>query len=225
MVDAIVLAGGLGTRLRDIIAVPKPLASINGIAFLDILIDFIQQSGVVKKIVLALGYKAETIVAHYRDKPGEIPIEFSIEETALGTGGAVVKALEMTDSREVFVMNGDSLCRCSLLGMIAEYRPPVTMAYTQVEDASRYGKLVVEEGNILNFQEKQAALEPGLVNAGVYLFDRKVFERELPKVFSLEDSLFPELLREGVKGFYSDGLFIDIGTKDSYLQAQDILKG
>ena len=226
MVDAIILAGGLGTRLREAVPhLPKPLAPIHGVAFLDLLLDQIEQAGIVDKIILALGYQSEAIVQHYREKKRSIPIEYSIEETPLGTGGATQKALEKADSSLVFVFNGDSYLSCHLRTMLAHYCDSFVMAYTHVTDASRYGKIEIDEKNrVIAFQEKQYATEPGFVNAGIYLFDRKIYDRPLPKSFSLEKDLLPSLLQEGIYGFYCDGLFIDIGTKESYGLAQQRLQ-
>ncbi len=232
MVDAIILAGGLGTRLRDTVPhLPKPLAPIRGVAFLDLLLEQIEQSGVVKKIILALGYKADAVIERYSKRPRGLPIEFSVEEIPLGTGGAVVKALEKTDSSPFFVFNGDSYLACSLSEMVRKFRSPAMIAYTHVEESSQYGKLEIDpEGKITAFYEKQPILEAGFVNGGVYLFDPKIFERHsdygkmLPAVFSLERELFPQLIQEGLFGFHAEGIFSDIGTKDSYQKAQLLLE-
>lgn len=226
MIDAIILAGGFGTRLRETVPnVPKPLAPINGVAFLDLLLDQIERSGVVKKIILAVGYKADLIIEHFEKTPRNLPIVFSTEEQPLGTGGAVHQAMVLTDSNPVLVFNGDSYLDCSLMDMVKQFRAPMTMAYTYVKDAARFGQLIIDsQGGIKAFQEKATNQAPGWINGGIYLFDRKIFERKWPKIFSLEKDLFTILLIDGIYGFRSEGLFIDIGTPASFFAAQAILK-
>jgi len=226
MVDAIILAGGFGTRLRDIVPnVPKPLAPINGVPFLDLLIDQIEKSGVVEKIVLAVGYRADAIIQYFENRSSGVPVLFSREEEPLGTGGAVRQAISLTTSDQIFVFNGDSYLNCSLSNMLTRFFKPLTIAYTYVENASRFGQLVVNSQNqVLAFREKSQNAEPGWINGGIYLFDRKVFDRSLPVVFSLEKDLFPQLLKDGVFGFRTDGIFIDIGTPESFAKAQMILQ-
>jgi D-glycero-alpha-D-manno-heptose 1-phosphate guanylyltransferase len=224
MIDAIILAGGLGTRLRKAVPnVPKPLAPIQGVPFLDLLIDQIERSGVVKKIVLAVGYRAEEILKHFEIKPRRTPLLFSNETAPLGTGGAIRQAISYTDSDHVYVFNGDSYLNCSLCGMLTHFRSPMTMAFTRVADASRFGQLEIDSQNrIRAFREKENNPNPGWINGGIYLFDRKVFERSWPEAFSLEKDLFPLLLSEGIFGFQTDGLFIDIGTPESFAFAQTV---
>jgi D-glycero-alpha-D-manno-heptose 1-phosphate guanylyltransferase len=225
MTDAIILAGGFGTRLREAVPnLPKPLAPINGVAFLDLLLTQIEHSGVIKKVIIAIGYRAEAIRNHLSRRTMRVPIEFSMEDQPLGTGGAVKKAMNLVQSPEVFVFNGDSYLECALGKMLSLYRSPVTLAYTHVPEASRFGQLEIDsQGRILAFREKEMAGRPGFINGGIYLFDRNVFDRPMPAVFSLEKKLFPELLEEGMFGFLADGIFIDIGTPESYLKAQTLL--
>ncbi len=223
--DAIILAGGLGTRLRETVPyLPKSLAPINGMAFLDLILDYIEQSRVVAKVILALGYKSEMIWKHCQTKKWTIPIEYSIEEIPLGTGGAVKKALGSVDSPLTFIFNGDSFLGCNLKEMIAHHRPSLTMAYTHVENASRYGTIEIGKNKrIVAFHEKRCVTEPGFINAGIYLCDRAVFNRPLPESFSLEKEFFPLLLEQGMHGFHCKAPFIDIGTKESYCLAQELL--
>jgi len=218
--DAIILAGGLGTRLREAVShLPKVLASINGRPFLDILIEQIQRSGVIQKIVLAVGYKSEAIIDYYR----KAPFEFSIEEQPLGTGGAAAKAVERTKSSQVFVFNGDSFFACPLKEMAAAHRGKLTLACANVADTSAFGRVELDQNNrVQQFCEKGMG-GLGLINGGIYLFDREVFDAAFPQSFSLEKQLLPQLIAKGITGFVSDGFFIDIGTKESYARAQSVL--
>lgn len=226
MIDAIILAGGLGTRLRETVPqVPKPLAPINGVAFLDLLFQQIERSKVVDRIILAIGYRAEIIQEHVRQKKINIPLLYSTEEKPLGTGGAVQRAIGLVRSEKVFVFNGDSYLDGSLSEMARQYRGPCTIAYTHVADAGRFGRLELDKDQrVIAFREKESSRCPGYINAGIYLLEKKIFNRSLPEVFSLEKDLFSTILPEGIFGFSVSGSFIDIGTPESYLQAQTILK-
>lgn len=226
MADAIILAGGLGTRLREAVPDrPKPLAPIQGVAFLDLLLDQLERSGVIDQIILAIGYKAETIVDHYHKQNRKVPIVFSVEEKPLGTGGAIKRALALTQTSPLFVLNGDSYLSCSLDKMLQDFRFPASLAYTHVENASRYGQIEIDSSErITAFREKDQTDRPGWINGGIYLFDRSIFESR-PEVFSLEKDLLPALLVDGgVFGFRATDLFIDIGTPASFAAAQNLLK-
>jgi D-glycero-alpha-D-manno-heptose 1-phosphate guanylyltransferase len=219
--DAIVLAGGLGKRLRPVVPhLPKPLALIKGRPFLDILLAFIESQAVIGNIILALGYQAEMIIAHYQDKK----YFFSIEREPLGTGGAILHALSYVSSAELFVFNGDSLCSCSLEAMLNSHSTPLTIACADVLDTDNYGRVEIQmDGKITRFSEKGSS-GGGLVNAGIYLFDHAIFREEFPPSFSLEYQLLPRLVAQGkVTAFRCGNPLIDIGTKRSYLQAQSLL--
>jgi len=219
--DAIILAGGLGTRLREAVPdLPKPLAFVNGRPFLDILIEQIECSGIIRKVVLALGYKADAIVDYYRKKD----FKFSIERKPLGTGGAIAKAMKHTKSSQVFVFNGDSFFACPLKEMAQTHRGVLTLACTKVEDTSAYGRVELDKNNKVKTFNEKGMKGAGLINGGIYLFDREIFNKTLPKSFSLECELIPQILTKGIFGFISNGVFIDIGTKESYTRAQSFLK-
>lgn len=216
--DAIVLAGGLGTRLREAVPdVPKSLASINGKPFLDILLTQIVSSKIINNIVLAVGYKADMIVKHYQDHG----LLFSVEKEPLGTGGAIVKAIGQTTTPQVFVFNGDSYLDCPLEKMAKSYKPVLTLACASVPDTSAFGRVAIEDGNVKQFAEKSISGQ-GLINGGIYLFERTVFTSHFPKIFSLEKDLIPNLIAKGIQAFICDGTFIDIGTAPSYTKAQTL---
>lgn len=229
MIDCIILAGGMGTRLRSVVADrPKPLALIDGVPFLALLLHTLATSGLVRKAVLAVGYKADAIVDFIFSHSLPFPVEFSREEEPLGTGGAVKKALEKTETADVLVLNGDSYFEFSLEEFLLQHRRDgldATLVYTHVDDASRFGRLEIDLSKVKAFQEKTDRNEPGFINAGVYLFKRTLFEGfSLPQQFSLERDLFPQLIPMGMGAFCADGVFIDIGTPNSYLEAQTILQ-
>lgn len=229
MIDCIILAGGMGTRLRSVVADrPKPLALIDGVPFLALLMHALAESGLVRKAVLAVGYKADAIIDFISSHPLPFPVEFSREEEPLDTGGAVKKALEKTETDHVLVLNGDSYFEFSLEKFLQQHLKngvDATLIYTHVDNASRFGRLEIEGDKVKAFQEKTDRSEPGFINAGVYLFKRALFEKfSLPERFSLERDLFPLVVPQGMRAFRADGVFIDIGTPDSYLLAQTILQ-
>ena len=176
--DAIILAGGRGTRLREAVRdLPKPLAKIHDRPFLDILLGFLARSGRIRKAVLAVGYMADIIIRHYAGKEiSGVEIDFSVEKTPLGTGGAARKALERTCTEEVMVLNGDSFVEVGIEALIEAHGKsgaPATMVVAHVENASRYGRVGLGPGGeVRSFEEKDALPSPGFINAGVYLFHR-----------------------------------------------------
>lgn len=229
MIDCIVLAGGLGTRLRSVVSdVPKPLAQIVGVPFLSLLLHSLASTRFIRKVVIAVSYKAEAIIDFISSQSFPIPVEFSREEEPYGTGGAVKKAFGLTSSECILVMNGDSYLEFSLEKLLQQHLKnnfDATLVYTHVEDTSRFGLLEVEANRAKSFREKKAKKEPGLINTGVYLFDKHIFDLfAFPEKFSLEHDLFPQLIRQGMGAFRTEGQFIDIGTPESYLEAQTVLQ-
>lgn len=230
-VDAIVLAGGRGIRLRDAVRDrPKPMANIGERPFLDILLEALKRSGSVRRVVLAVGYMADIIIRHYAGwKDVDMEIRFSVEETPLGTGGATRKALDGTDTENLLVMNGDSFVEVrieSLIGFHGSSGASATMVVAQVEDTSRYGRVELgPESTVRSFEEKDARAVPGLINAGMYVFRRNVIAGiPAERPVSLEHEVLPSLLEEGIRGFPASGKFIDIGVPEDYARAQGLLK-
>ena len=230
-IDAIILAGGLGTRLREVVAdVPKPLAPVGGKPFLDILLEQLAASGCISRVVLAIGHLADQVVTTYQGRTEfGFPIDFSIEEELLGTGGAVRLALSRTSTPLVLALNGDSFVDVDLPDLFATHRRQggaMTMVLRHVEEANRFGSVSLDaQKRVISFAEKCSRPQGGLINAGVYLFRRELLAT-LPehRVISLERDVFPGLLAAGVYGFVSTGRFIDIGIPETYAQAFSYLK-
>jgi len=229
--DCILLVGGLGTRLAAVISDrPKPLADINGTPFLDLLLHQLARFSTVKKVILAIGHLGHQIVRRYQNHGFPYQLVFSFEETPLGTGGAIKKALAHTSSSYILVMNGDSFIQFDLsalqehhLNTFADF----TLLYREVPDASRYGTVQIDTKSqqVIAFKEKWPSVSPGLVNAGVYLMTHSFLD-DLPfgPSYSLETQALPFLLKKRVFGYPCQGLFIDIGTPQSFLEAQTLLK-
>jgi len=235
--DAIILAGGRGTRLSSVVADrPKVLAEVNGHPFLDIILDTLGKCTLIHRVVLAVGHMAEQITGLYNDENKKYPFEirFSIEERPLGTGGATRKALSLTTTGSVLVLNGDSFTETKL-EELAEFHwrvgAALTMVITEVDNVSRYGRVILDNtGRVVGYEEKNEDGGKGYINAGVYLFERIIFDEiALNKPTSLEKDLLPKLMGKGVYTFMGEGFFIDIGTPESYAAAnsqfEKMLKG
>lgn len=223
MLEGIVLAGGFGTRLRPVVAdLPKPLAPIAGRPFLEILLTDLARKGF-GHVVLSLGYRADRIVAHFGDGFSTLRLTHVIEDSPLGTGGAIRLALEHCAADHVFVFNGDTFIDLEVDALEARWqdcREPMIVG-REVPDTARYGRLLVDRDHVVGFAEKGSA-GPGLINAGCYVFPRRHFEgRPLPLAFSLESDYFPQAVREQPFGlFVTRGQFIDIGVPEDYTRAQ-----
>jgi len=235
VVDAIILAGGEGRRLRSVVVgVPKPLAAVDGRPFLDILLGQLDKSGCIGRVVLAVGYKAERIIDTYSGCSAfGFDIEFCVEEKLLGTGGAIKKAIGYTNSEQVLVMNGDSYTQLDIAGLIGTHsrnRAKLTIVLIETADTSRYGNVHIDAQNrITSFEEKRQTNTRGLISAGIYIFRREIFDCVEPdRIISVEEELFPAFLAEykgNVRGCVADGKFIDIGIPDTYKIANTYLAG
>lgn len=220
--DAIVLAGGLGTRLKTTVPhVPKGLAPIRGIPFLDFLLHQLFDSKLIQRVILALGHQHEQIETYYATSP--FNLEFSVEDSPLGTGGALKLASHLINSPHYFVINGDTLADLSYQAMFKYHlreHADLTIAYGKTTDPSRYGGLVIHENRIQAFHEKTG--NSPLVSAGIYLFSQEI---TFPKktIFSLEEEFFPSLSHKKMMGYFVQTPFVDIGTESSYKTAQKVL--
>ena len=236
LLDVIILAGGLGTRLKQTVPdVPKPLAPINEKPFLDILLAFLNRWDFIETVVIAVGYMSDKFIQRYKDTDlYNFKVYFSIEEKLLGTGGAIKQALQHTATDDVLCLNGDSFIEIDLLDLYKTYRETASimmMVVRKVENASRYGTVKIDDDKrIVFFQEKSAGgsvLEDprGYINAGVYLFKKSLFDNiNDGQVMSLEKELLPEFIKQGIYAYPAHGKFIDIGTPESYAKAATYLK-
>jgi D-glycero-alpha-D-manno-heptose 1-phosphate guanylyltransferase len=223
--DAIVLAGGMGTRLRQVVADrPKVLAEVGGKPFLTRLLDQLLTAGVTS-VVLSTGYMAEMLEAEIGTRYRGLVICYSRERQPLGTGGALRLALEKTQSDPLLVLNGDSFCDVDLWELCAFHchkQARATLVLTSVEDTSRFGSVETDaNGAVTRFEEKGGASGPGWINAGVYCLAREMIA-EIPagRAISIEQEVFPKLMGAGLFGFRVCGAFIDIGTPHSYAEAE-----
>lgn len=223
--DAVILCGGQGTRLRAALPdLPKVLAPIGGRPFLAYQLDQLRAAGM-QRVLLALGFKAELVQQYLAEQNEVMEIVSSVESKPLGTGGALRALLPQLRARQVLVLNGDSFADvdlCALRAFHDEHRAKISMALTPVEHADRYGSVALDaEGRITAFREKAAGLGAGLINAGIYLMERDVIETiPAERAVSLEREVFPLWRDHGLYGQRSDVSFLDIGTPESYAQAE-----
>lgn len=229
-ITPVVLAGGLGTRLRDSVSDrPKVLAEIRGKPFLTFLLDQLTLAGF-KRVILCVGYMADMVQDVLGDAYKSLQITYSKENQPLGTGGALKLALPLITSERIMVMNGDSFIDADLEAFerwALKKAAACAIVLTKVSNTKQYGKVVsVNDGRIESFEEKQKSSGPGWINAGVYLLKRSLVEM-IPsrKVYSLEREFFPRLVGKGLFGYRCDAQFIDIGTPESYAKAGDFFRG
>ncbi len=221
--EAIVLAGGLGTRLQKIVPdLPKPMAPIAGRPFLEILLTSLASKGF-HRAVLSLGYMAETIVAHFGNSFADMELIYEIERSPLGTGGAVRQALVRCKSDHAFVFNGDTYLdvETSKIESLWDKNGNPIIVVREVEDTLRFGRVEMQNSKIYAFHEKGVS-GPGLINTGCYVMPRHVLDDfPLGQPFSLEREFFIKYLRRvRFDGFITHGRFIDIGVPEDYAFAQ-----
>jgi len=224
-VEALILCGGLGTRLGgELPGLPKALAKVGGRVFLDILIDQLTRQGI-RKIIFAIGYLGEKIISRYNSRNDGAFI-FSREETPLGTGGAVQHALALIAGDTFLVLNGDSHCQVDFARLIGRHEhiaSDMTMVVTSPDNREDTGTICLgPDDRILDYREKPGnAGTDSYVNAGVYVMGKRVFASgSFSPPFSLEYDLFPPLVRRGnCYGFPVNSELVDIGTPQRLREA------
>lgn len=226
LMEIIVIAGGLGTRLKQVVPdLPKTMASVAGKPFLEILLTLLARKGF-RRAILAIGHMADKIICHFGDRFAGMELEYEIERTPLGTGGAVRQAVGRCMSDHVFVLNGDTFLDFEAGEIEAHWgthRFPIIVA-REVPDTSRYGRLFIANGRVVGFSEKGAS-GPGLVNAGCYVLPVRILDGfALGQAFSLEmDFLAKAVTSQRFDMFVTNGRFIDIGAPQDYVRAQNEL--
>jgi mannose-1-phosphate guanylyltransferase len=232
-VRAVVLVGGEGTRLRPLTeTIPKPLVPLVDRPALDHVLDHLSRHGV-DEVVLSSSYLELTFHDFLRRRAGDPRVIWVTERQPLGTGGAVIGALDRLGDEPFLALNGDILTDLDVSAMAAFHRErgaEVTIALHHVDDARPYGLVPTEaDGRVLEFREKPAELVPGDVNAGTYVLHPAALRRwRAGTNLSIERDVFPALIADSrpVFGFLADAYWIDLGTPESYLRAQaDLLDG
>lgn len=224
-VTALILAGGLGTRLRSVVADrSKTMACVHGRPFLEYLLKQLDEAGV-RHAVLCTGHLGDSVRECLGESYGGLRLEYSREFTPLGTAGALRLAVGQCRSDVTLVMNGDSFCDADLGVLWTAHcagGAEGTLLLTNVPDASRYGSVLVDaDAYVARFEEKGAHNGPGWVNAGVYLFATKLLMtiRSWEPV-SLEREMLPAWAARRLRVYRGTGKFLDIGTPESYALAE-----
>ncbi|GAB3098535.1 nucleotidyltransferase family protein [Lysobacter terrae] len=226
--EAVVLAGGFGTRLRHLVPdVPKPMAQVAGRPFLEILLSRLAAKRF-ERVVLSVGYLADRITDHFGSTFAGMALAYEVEAQPLGTGGAIRRALANCREDHVYVFNGDTYLDLEVdeVEKVWERHHQPLIVGRYLDDTSRYGRLDVDNGQIRGFREK-GDVGPGLINAGCYVFPPTLLD-SYPNgaAFSLElDFLSEDVLLRPYSVFTTRGEFIDIGTPDDFVLAQTRLAG
>lgn len=225
MREAIILAGGLGTRLREAVPdLPKCMAPVNGKPFISYLVNRLLQQGVTR-FVLALGYKSAIIEDYICKNYPDANFIFSVEQEPLGTGGAILLAIQKALSPQVLILNGDTLFDIdteNLFSFHKDKQADCSLALKRMYHFSRYGTVVInEEEKVAEFLEKKYC-DTGLINGGVYVVNRdKILKECFPQVWSFEkDYLETFIHKHHIFGMEQNKYFIDIGIPEDFKRAQ-----
>jgi len=232
--DAILLVGGFGTRLMPLTkTVPKPLIPLANVPFLERTVIWLRDHGI-DHVILSLYYNAEQFTEHFLRTDLGVEISFAVEDSPLGTGGAIKNCEPYLRSSPCFIFNGDiftDLCLPEMLDAHRRAGAGITIALKEVEDPSHYGVIETDAvGRILSFVEKppRELARSRNINAGIYIFERETFGYFPSGVCSVERDIFPDLLRRGGRllGYHEPCYWTDLGTPEDYLQAhRDIMHG
>ena len=224
MMEAIVLAGGKGTRLGTLIKnIPKPLLKVGEKPFLEYVLAYLRKERV-SRVILATGYLHQEIQTLFGAECQGLPLAYTIEKELLGTGGAMKLALSQAHTNTVLVLNGDTSFRVPISELVNfhdSHSADITIALAPAREASRYGRVMLEDFRITRFAEKDKAAG-GYINAGVYVISKDDVQQKMREgEFSFERDFLPaNLTNLKVYGFPWDGYFIDIGIPEDYQKAQ-----
>lgn len=230
--QAIILVGGLGTRLRKVVKnVPKPLADINGKPFIEIVLDKLIECGFTS-VVFAAGYLGDCFLNKYKTGYKNLNIKTIVETEPLLTGGAVKNALKYIQNDEpIFILNGDTFVDIDYKLMyreFAEKNSRLMMVVGFVSDIARYGSVeILRNGKITSFKEKSSEQKDGFINQGVLLVRKEIFKNINKTRFSLEEDFLKKFKSEfglEIDCFINRKLFIDIGVPQDYIKALGIFK-
>ena len=225
MYPVLILCGGAGTRLSSLVSeVPKPMAPINDIPFLSILLNYLVKQGVTE-VVLLTGYMSDIIESYYGHKFKNITISYSVEEHPLGTGGSVLNALKLINQPEFILINGDTYFEINLVDFYKSNLKDkdVVIAIKNISEDDRYNFININKYNEVVSISAKHSQDSGYINGGVIKLKKDIFLNLKIKNFSLENFLFDRILflKNGV--LISDSKFIDIGIPSDFAEAQRYL--
>lgn len=229
--QAIILAGGFGTRLQTIVKdVPKPMAPIAGKPFLYWLVTHLQKNGV-DTFIFSLGYLHQIVEDFLHNEFPNLNCQCLVEKEPLGTGGAIKFCMQHTSEKDILIINGDSFFNLNIKDFFRFHKDNLSqcsIALKPMQNFDRYGSVEIDSNNkITQFNEKKYCTN-GFINTGVLIFNREIFQektKKLPQNFSYEkDFLEPNISEIKVTGYIAAGYFIDIGIPDDYYKADKEIK-
>ncbi|MBD5134489.1 MAG: NTP transferase domain-containing protein [Lachnospiraceae bacterium] len=222
--QALLLAGGLGTRLRSVVDDrPKPMAPVGDKPFLYYLVEQLKKNGITD-VIFAVGYKGSMIEEYFGDgKEFGIKISYSYEKEQLGTAGAIKNAVKYINQEYFLVLNADTFYNLeygSLLDIREQEDSKMVLVLREIEESSRYGVVTLNGSRITGFNEKVQGSGKALINGGVYLMDKSLLDEIPESKCSLENEMIPLWLNKGYKlsAYINDGYFIDIGIPEDYFR-------
>lgn len=225
--EAIVLAGGFGTRLQSVVSdVPKPMAEVQQKPFLEHILLYLQQHGI-NRVILSVGYKHEIIEDYFKRSFAGMTIDYVVEDAPLGTGGAILKAWSSLKQDHFFVINGDTFFDVDLKNLLSKhlsYQADLTLSLKPMEDFDRYGSVEMDENfKVIDFKEKEFVLK-GNINGGIYILNKNIFAPfQLPLQFSFEEFMQDHINDLSIYACIFNNYFIDIGIPEDYQKAQSEL--
>lgn len=225
--EAIVLAGGLGTRMQGVLHdVPKCMALVKGVPFLTYVLLYLEKQSI-SKVILSVGYLKDQIINNYGSNFKSMVIEYAVETEPLGTGGAVKNAFDLCSLDECFVINGDTYFVPDLVEMENLHQhmnSTVTIATKHVDNSGRYGLVLTDQnGRITEFREKDPVSGNGWINGGIYLINKHSLAGK-PMKFSLEkDFLAISCAAIPMFSYQTEAFFLDMGIPEDYTRAQTLL--
>jgi D-glycero-alpha-D-manno-heptose 1-phosphate guanylyltransferase len=227
--ECIILAGGLGTRLRSEVAdLPKCMAPVAGKPFIHWVLTYLQLQKITS-FVLSLGYLHKVIEEYIREYFPDLSVQFSVEKEPLGTGGAIHLAMRLCKEEHILVVNGDTLFKTNnekLLAQHLEKNSDCTLALKPMQHFDRYGVVKIDSHNsIISFEEKKYE-QAGLINGGVYLINKASFDNIIfPEKFSFEKDFLEKYVQKiTMVGLADNGYFIDIGIPEDFKKANTEIK-
>jgi D-glycero-alpha-D-manno-heptose 1-phosphate guanylyltransferase len=227
MTEAIILAGGFGTRLQTVVNdLPKPMANVADKPFLHYVVKQLIQQGI-QRIVFSVGYKSEYIVDYFTNTDFSIEMLFQKENEPLGTGGGIKYAMQACQSNDILVLNGDTyfdIDFSTLHTIYLEKKAKAALALRFVDNAGRYGQVKLNENSIITtFEEKNlSAIKAGCINGGTYILNKNYFIENTEIKFSIEKDFFEKQVDQDIlAGHVYDNYFIDIGIPEDYYKANE----
>ena len=222
--DAIILAGGMGTRLKSVISdIPKPMAPVANKPFLTYILNQLCSFDITE-VKLSVGYKHEVVESYFGTKYKHLNLEYIVEKEPLGTGGGIRLAAEACSADTLLICNGDTYFDVDIDKFVNEHntnKNGMTIALKHMDMVNRYGMVELDQSEIIGFSEKSETLKSGWINGGIYALDKELFlNKTQAERFSMEVDFMEKMVGQiKLEGFKSDGYFIDIGIPDDYHKA------